>query len=344
MNVIQHDQMDFEAYFEENQSTEAAKVKPASDWVEAVIDGFYGETNESSWTPLGFDKIAGKFDLRPGEVTIWAGINSHGKTTLLSHVMLNVMRIGQKACLASLETPPARSMRKMTRQAAGAAKPTVEYIRAFHRWTDGRLWIYNHVGKVAAARMLAVATYVRKELGIEHMVIDSLMKCGMGTDDYNAQKDFIDSLCTIAKDTGLHIHLVAHMKKGESEHKAPDKFDVSGGGDLTNMVDNLVIVHKNQRKHARVEIAEKEKDETARNAQLAQLRLEPDAFVRVAKQRDTGWEGSLAFWFDRPSEQFLEAPYSHPTWIDTGEDLGAQQPQPEAPLFDFPDEQPWEVA
>ena len=300
MNLIADD-IDFDAYFEQNQD-EGAKVKPASSWADAVVDRFYGQGQESSWTPTGFDKCAGKFDLRPGEVTIWAGVNGHGKTTMLSHTMLNVMDRGQKVCIASLEMKPSDSMTKMVRQASGTATPSIAYIRGFHGWTDGKLWIYDHLGKLAASRALAVATYARKAIGCDHLVIDSLMKCGIGPEDYAGQKDFVDSLCTIARDTGLHVHLVCHMRKGENERTAPGKFDVKGAGEIADLVDNLVIVWKNVRK------SDKADDETGNP--------DPDAYVRIAKQRHHPWEGSFAFWFDKGSQQFLEFQRAHPRFVE----------------------------
>lgn len=301
MSQLISDSFDFEAYFSE-QDIDAAKVKPASSWADAVVDRFHGQGAPVNWVPTGFAKAEGKFDIRPGEVTIWAGVNGHGKTTHLSHVMLNLMRAGQRVCMASLEMKPAETMAKMCRQAAGSGNPAIGFIRDFHRWTDKRLWIYDHVGRVAAQRMLAVATYVRKELKADHMVIDSLMKCGLGTDDYTAQRDFVDGLCAIARDTGLHIHLVCHMRKGENERMAPGKFDVKGAGEVTDLVDNLVIVWKNLRKES------KEGQETDGK--------DPDAFVRIAKQRHHPWEGSFAYWFDKDSQQFLEAEWARPTFID----------------------------
>lgn len=298
MNILT-DSIDFDAYFRDQQD-EGAKVKPASSWAEDVIDRFYGQGAPKNWTPTGFDKMADKFDLRPGEVTLWAGVNGHGKTTFLSQAMLNVMGRGAKVCIASMEMKPRDSMAKMSQQAAGVDCPSMAYIRSFHQWTNGRLWIYDHVGRLAASRALAVATYVRKELGIEHLVIDSLMKCGIGVDDLTGQKDFIDGLCAIARDTGLHIHLVCHMRKGENERMAPGKFDVKGAGEITDLVDNLVIVWKNVRK------AEKPDEQST----------DPDAFVRIAKQRHFSWEGSFAFWFDKASQQFLEHQALRPTYID----------------------------
>ena len=94
MKTLNPSEVDFDAYFQDQQ-LDAAKVKPASSFVDAVIDRFHGEGQAANWTPTGFDKMRDKFDLRPGEVTVWAGINKHGKTTFLSHVMLNLMQQGE---------------------------------------------------------------------------------------------------------------------------------------------------------------------------------------------------------------------------------------------------------
>ena len=302
MNLIPSGQ-EFDEYFKENQD-EGANIKRASDFAEQVIDRFYGQGAQTNWTRTGFSKTDGKFDIRPGEMTVWAGINGHGKTTYLSHVMLNLMQSGQKVCLMSLEMKPAETMAKMVMQASGSGQPSMKFIREFHKWTDNKLWIYDHLGRVAPSRALAVSTYVRKELGIDHIVIDSLMKCsaGMASDDYSAQRDFVDGLCVIARDTGLHVHLVAHMRKGENERTAPGKFDVKGAGEITDLIDNLVIVCKNLRKPTKA-------DEDTQSP-------DPDAFVLVAKQRHHPWEGSFAFWFDRECQQFKESQWARSTFLD----------------------------
>ena len=53
-------------------------------------------------------------------------------------------------------------------------------------------------------------------------MIDSLVKCGVGVDDYNAQKKFVDALCWAAKQHKVHIHLVNHIRKGNNETEIPD--------------------------------------------------------------------------------------------------------------------------
>lgn len=293
------DTIDFDAYFAD-QVDESAKIRPASEFVDSVIDRFYGQGSEVNWTPIGFQKAEGKFDVRLGEMTIWAGINGHGKTTYLSNIMLNLMQAGHKVCLVSLEMTPAETMAKMVLQAAGTGSPSIAFIKAFHAWTNGKLWIYNHVGRVAPSRALAVATYARKEIGVDHIVIDSLMKCsaGVATDDYSSQRDFVDSLCVLTRDTRLSVHLVCHMRKGENERTAPGKFDVKGAGEITDLVDNLVIVCKNLKK------------------QQNEDSQDPDAFVMVAKQRHHPWDGSFAFWFDKKSQQFCESQFEKPRYMN----------------------------
>jgi twinkle protein len=219
MSNIITDDFDFESYFDEQQ-VDRAKIRPRRSGSTRWSAASTAKASSRTGFPPAFRRRMGKFDLRPGELSIWAGINGHGKTTLLSHVMLNVMQREQKVCLASLEMKPADTMAKMTRQAAATGNPSTGFIREFAKWTDERLWIYDHLGRLASARALAVATYVRKELGIDHMVIDSLMKCGVGVDDYTAQRDFVDGLCAIARDTGIaHSPRVPHAKGREREER-----------------------------------------------------------------------------------------------------------------------------
>lgn len=304
-----------DAYFAEQQ-VDAAKIRRASDWTQAVVDRFHGEGAEINWRSSGFAKMAGKFDFRPGELTVWAGINKHGKTTFLTHVMLNLMQSGERVCIASMEMKPAETMSKMSRQASGVGTPSISFIKAFGRWTDDKLWIYDHLGRVSAQRILALAHYVRKQMKIDDFVVDSLMKCGLGVDDLTGQKDFVDELSTIARDTGLRIHLVCHMRKGENEKAPPDKFQVKGAGEISDMPDNIALMWKNLRKADEVAQAEREKDESQRAALLKQANEKPDAFLRIAGQRHHPWEGSFAFWFDKDSQQFLESHFERPRYLE----------------------------
>jgi len=125
-----------------------------------------------------------------------------------------------------------------------------KYIEKFHDWTNEKLWIYDQMGRVKKDRIMQVIRYCSEELKIQHMVVDSLMKCGIGTDDYNAQKEFVNDLCTHAQDSEMHIHLVAHARKGQSEDTRTGKFDIKGASEITDQVDNVFTIFRNKKKEA----------------------------------------------------------------------------------------------
>jgi twinkle protein len=302
------DDIDFNAYLQDEDDGRA-DVRPASEWTDAVAKYFHGEEEQALGQPTPWPKVGNRIMFRPGEVTLWPGVNGHGKSGAVGYVMLNAMTDAARACIASFEMAPESTMSRMCRQAAGSNLPTLELIDRFHRWTDDRLWLYNHRGRVTPERMIAVARYCRKELGIDHFVIDSLMKCGLAPDDYTGQKNFVDALCILARDTGLHIHLVHHMRKGERETDAPDKFGIKGAGEIADLVDNVLIVFRNKRKESQLETETDPK-------KLEDIANIPDTFLICAKQRHFTWEGKVSLWFDKDSQQFSESPSLTRRYID----------------------------
>nr|WP_124083906.1 DnaB-like helicase C-terminal domain-containing protein [Burkholderia gladioli] len=303
------DDIDWNAYVADADDGRA-NVRPASEFFELVVDGFHGEESPETqgvttpWTSMGRDLA-----FRPSEVTLWGGVNGHGKSGVLGQVILHAMAQGERACIASMEMPPHKTLDRMARQAACQERPGLPYLRQLERWTNDRLWIYNHIGTVQRDRMLAVSRYCRNELGVSHMVIDSLMKCGIAPDDYAGQKNFVDSLCALARDTGLHIHLVHHIRKGERETDIPDKFDLKGAGEITDLVDNLLIVHRNKRKEADMR---KDLDDEKR----AMLEAQADTLLICAKQRHHTWEGNVKLWFDPASIQFRDVRTNGAQYLD----------------------------
>ena len=228
------------------------------------------------------------FRLRPGELTIWAGRNGHGKSQILGMVIGWLMK-HSKCLVASLEMPLWSTFVRMGKQCMGVANPTRRY---WDEWVaqTGNLYLYDQLDSIDPDRILGMAIYAASELGVEHIVIDSLMKCGIATDDYNRQKEFVDRLCWLAKSHKVHIHLVHHLRKGsEKEHVRPDKNDVKGGGEIVDLADNLMLMWRNKRKEEAPE----------------ELVNEPDATLIVAKSRHGEWEGNIKLMFDPNTYQYL---------------------------------------
>ena len=191
-NIIRDD-IDFSAYM---ASTEAAhRVISAGAYVDEVIDYFHGDTAmRGVVTPWA--KTHNLLRFREHEVTLWSGMNGHGKSLALGQTCMGFIEQGQKVCIASMEMKPMVTLARICRQWTKDRKPDVEIIRMFHETTRTHLWLYDQQGTVNAERMLAVMRYCAQEKGIRHFVLDSLMKCGIVEDDYTAQKLFVDAICT----------------------------------------------------------------------------------------------------------------------------------------------------
>ena len=110
---------------------------------------------------LPWSKTHDHFRMRPSEVTIWAGINGHGKSLVLSHVMAHLMKT--TTCLiASLEMPIVSTGNRLLRQIGGLDNPTERYIQQMLDWTNGRLWIYDELDTVKSERILGMRSEERR--------------------------------------------------------------------------------------------------------------------------------------------------------------------------------------
>ena len=290
--------MDFTAYLDDTDA--AHKVVKASAYVDDVINYFHSEGPIVGAT-MPWSKTYNQIRFRPGETTLWAGMNGHGKSLLLGQSVMGFVTQGQKACIASMEMKPMITLARICRQSGGACRPDVEFIRHFHKRTDGSLWLYDQQGTVKAKLMIAVIRYCADKLKIDHFVIDSLMKCGIGEDDYNGQKAFLDQLTAVARDTGIHLHLVAHSRKAKDELSAPNKMDVKGTGTITDLVDNVLTVWRNKGKEREME--------DGNHAHSG----DPDVLILCDKQRNGEWEGPIKLWYLPESMQFVQDGVSGPT-------------------------------
>lgn len=286
---------DFMTFLAEQQSQ---YLTQASDFSALAVQAFE-EGDAMPGLKLPWSKTQDKFALRPGEVTLWAGINGHGKTAFLGQICALTMP-ATKWLIASLEMPVRETLKRFVKHSTGCGNPTPEYIEAVMASTKNRLWIYDQIDTVPADNIIAMIHYATTKLGIQHIIIDSLVKCGMAVDDYNAQKRFVDKLCWAAKRHNIHIHLVHHIRKSEREGKVPDKFDIKGAGEITDLVDNVCIVHRNKDKEASIQQGRTIDPHT------------PDTMLIVAKQRHNGCEPHFGFYFHPDSGQFLSKPRQRP--------------------------------
>lgn len=297
-----YDSNDLNECIKSAQSIDPHELKRASQYLQDVLDRFYPPDGKPLGYEPGWDKTREKVMFRPHELSVWTGINGHGKTQFLGHLMLNHMRRGARVCIASLELKPGLLLSRLTRQATGMREPSKEYITTVSEWFHDKLWIFDLTGTAKANRLLEVFTYAKQRYGVDTFVIDSFAKLDMSDDDYKGQKILMNALCDFKTEYDCHIHLVVHPRKGADETEMPGKLDTKGSGAITDLADNCFSIWRNKAKE-RVK-AKVEKNEPLTDKEQEKL-LMPDCLWRCDKQRDGDWEGNISFWYEPNSFQYL---------------------------------------
>jgi twinkle protein len=289
-------------------------VQPSAPdaFTDKLVNLFYG-TEAVQGALLPWVKTHDLIRLRPGEVSLICGYNGHGKSQASTQMALDMAFNGEKVVIGSFEMNPERTLYRMVRQAARSSTPSISFIKAFIAWCHGRIWLLNRRGMVEHQWVSAAARYAAKELGATQFIVDNLAKCVRGEDDFNGQKLFTDNLCSIALDTGMHMHLIHHLRKGETELELPDKMSIKGSGAITDAVDNVFIVWRNKRKERMLEA----------KAVDPKLMAQSDCVLRLCKQRNgTGREADIGLWYAPASMSYAENSHDQPRYYDIAKEVG----------------------
>jgi len=289
---------DIDNYFSSRDNSEHHKIKEPKIFSKDIMDYFTEDVNGG--IPLPFSKFDELFKIRKHEVTIVSGYSGHGKSAWLNFVILKMLA-EQKCLIGSFEMQPRATLGRMVQQDSSSKEPTQLCIDTFLERINDNLFLYDAEGETSPEKCLQVIYYAKEKLGVDVFVFDSLTKVGINSDDYNKQKAFVNKLCVCARDIGVHIFLVAHSRKTVDEGGKPNKFDVMGSSDITNLADNCLSVFRNKKKEENMAKEDTDKDEEGKKF---------DCFVSIVKQRHgTGWEGTKGFYFCNKTFRYAESQF-----------------------------------
>jgi twinkle protein len=283
--------VDFARCVSEGRTFDPEELRSISEFWGGVKALFYPAHDQITNPFLTFcGKKEFWFEFRPGELTVWTGYNGHGKSLLLNQITIGIMEQGERICVFSGEMTPERQGKRMAKQLGGIDRPTIGYLDAMADWLRERMWLFNLVGTASIDRLLTVFTYGFKRYGIRHFVIDSLMMTDVledGAGAMTSQKEAMRKLAQFARAHGVHVHLVAHPRKGQDEKRAPGKMDVSGSSKLTDAADNVFSVWSAQKEDGDPKIDE------------------PDGYLELHKNRNGETQHrKLALFFNRDCMQY----------------------------------------
>lgn len=286
------EKFDFDAAIEAAKPQDPEELRGAQDFISKVKSMFYPAHAEDRDPCLMLDQRLEWFEFRPGELSVWTGYNGHGKSLLLSQVLLGLMQQGERVVVFSGEMTPERQLKRMVKQATGLDRPTPQFIDSVGGWLTDKMWLFNVVGSAGIERLLQVFLYANKRYGTRHFVIDSLMMTDVPEDGpgaMTAQKEAIRKLCDFTRRNGCHLHLVAHPRKGQDEKNGPGKLDVAGSSKITDGADNVFTVWS----------ARKDENDPDVDPDM------PDARLELQKQRNGDAQHyKQSLWFVKDAQQF----------------------------------------
>jgi twinkle protein len=301
--VVKSTDVDFRAWI---QPEERQRLITPADLRGELFDHMHRQASGEGLA-LPWEKAGNRVRFQRGKLSVWTGITHHGKTLLLKLLMQHAMRCGEKVCIASFEERPLLTVGDMLQQAAHTATPSQAFIDAWCDWASTRLVIYDQQKMVAPEIIVGVANYVAREMGVTHFVVDSLMRLGLDGDDYNGQRRFFNLIGAAASASNIHVHVVAHGRKGGEDEKPLSIFDIKGSGDVINQADLILQVWRNKTKDT-------------------QDRMTPDGRLIVHKQRgNPNWLGAFDLWHDARSNQHIGGPDHSPLCLFSMNDDGLPQ-------------------
>lgn len=271
------------------EAPELAAMDPAEEDVRALRSAYRAQ--EAAFDCAPFDPLGEEFRLYAGGVTIWSGYPGGGKTTILRQLVCHLLHRGRGVFVASLEEKPRDALYRLMMTAAGSPDPTDHQCQWFLDAFGSRLRLWGMVGLAKADLVIACMRASARD-GITHAIIDSLTCLDVGASDWDGQRGLANELASVARVTGMHVHLVAHPRKPSQNGAVPDLADVAGSSDLVRLADNVLFIRRSP------------DTESRRFADATGMQ------VLVRKQRHgTGMCGSIEGWFHRAHRQYKPAQF-----------------------------------
>lgn len=227
-----------------------------NEWL-CMEDIGYLDLKNISAIPTGheaFDRKALGFIL--GEISIVSGLNGSGKSSWLNCITLNAIQRGFKVAMFSGELMKEKVKTWLNQAAAGR-----EFVRKVYgyddfyyvpkdvtakidAWTKDKMFLYDNKYGRNWSRLLESIKQVVEKQGVHLLILDNLMTLDLDAfsgDKNEKQSAFVNSLADLAKQANIHIILVAHPRKSLTFLR---REDIGGSGDITNLADNVYIIHR----------------------------------------------------------------------------------------------------
>ena len=189
------------------------------------------------------------------EVTLLSGGSAGGKSSFINTLICNFLQQGVKTSLWSGELPSpilkawiqmvaaGRNNLKLSAYGDGKYYVPNNVAEKIDMWMDDSFLMFNNEYGAVWKEVFHDMNLLLEE-GFKMFILDNLMSLDIDLlegDKNNKQKELILQIKEFAKKNHVHVILVAHPRKSLAFLR---KNDISGTSDLTNVVDNVWIIHR----------------------------------------------------------------------------------------------------
>ena len=273
------------------------------------LSRLFSPEEEEGCVSLPWKKLEDQFLVRPGELTVWSGATGSGKSQVLAFCSCYWIESGAQVLVVSMEMRPERTLKRMTRQIVGDPNPTEDQIdRAVEfmsgKYSGGEVYLLDRQGRLDMPELMDIMTYARRRHGCSQVIVDSLMRLGIGVEDWSGQADAALRLAQWAMDERAHVHLVCHNRKqGNNTDAIMGTDGIKGAGEIGFNASNHIEIIRNKKVEEARDAIERGDHATERDEAMA------DGYgvlLAVHKQRNGDWEGSVGIEFEKQSFQYPE--------------------------------------
>ena len=260
--------------------------------------------------------------LQKGALSVITGNRGSGKSTLIGQIIVQAIDDGQNVVCYSGELNNKKYLNWLIRQAAG--KQNVDpmasgfYVSDEVRskiidWMGERFWLYNNK---CGNRFDLIERHLRERIEqyrADLCIVDNIMALDLTDydqrDRYEAQTKFVLALKNLAELSKAHIIFVAHPRKASGFIRLND---ISGSGNIGNIVDNAFLVHRNNH-----DFQTGFKDEFGKDPYRAGIDDDVTNVVEIAKDREYGTQDEfISLYFEESSKRLKNSrdEYVHYGW------------------------------
>lgn len=214
---------------------------------------------EQPGADIGWENAAGVFNVEPGQMTVVTGIPSHGKSTFIDALRVNLFRLhGWASAAFSPENWPAQTHLSLLAEMYAR--------RNFYEMTQDDLYgVMCEVMRgfffiqpdrdedmMTVDAILARAKALVYRSGIRVLVIDPWNEIEHAIPQGQREDQYISiqlaKIRRFARVNAVHVFLIAHPRQIEKDknggYPPPTAYDIAGGAMWRNKADNILCVYR----------------------------------------------------------------------------------------------------